>query len=92
MAEALKSISENADKLGSVGTLLVVLVGFIWALSKDYLVTGSRYRETKASEAEYKAAAKAAIAELDMVRISLTRLQTEKEYGWQPRIKRRSRE
>lgn len=91
LAEGLSVIGQNSDKLGAVGTLLVCFIGFIYALSKEHLVTGPQYRALKASEAEYKKAAKESLAELDRVKEALIRLQAEKEYAWQPKPTRRAR-
>lgn len=86
--DAIGAIGTNSDKLGAVGTLLLCFLGFLYALSKDILITGARYRELKANEQEYKEAAKVANAELERVKIALVKLQAEKDYGWQPKPRR----
>lgn len=83
------AIGENADKLGAIGILLLCFVGFCYALFKDILVTGNRFREHVKAEKEFKEALNAANTELDNVKEALIRLQAEKEFGWYPRSRQR---
>lgn len=85
------AIGDNADKLGSVGILLLGFGAFVYALFKEEIVTGKRYREMLRGSNEYKEALTAANAELDSVKEALIRLQVEKEYGWNPPITRSRR-
>jgi hypothetical protein len=78
----LESLVANADKLGTVATLLLFILGMGWALVKEKLVLGSRYADIVQTAKESASALVAANKELDLVRDQLIRLQVEKEYTW----------
>lgn len=85
-AKLFSEIGANADKLGALGILVVINVAFLYALAKDKLITGNRFRERTQDDAreiaELKAALTTANAELTSVKESLLRLQVEKELIW----------
>lgn len=83
MGELISETVKNADKLGTVATLILVILGMGWALAKEKLVTGGRWREKLAVCAKSESALDAANEELDAVKEQLIRLQVEKEYAWQ---------
>ena len=95
LAKLIGALGENADKLGALGLLLLVNIAFLWALAKDKLVTGNRFRERTERDAkdneELEAALKAANAELAMVKDALLRLQVEKDLLWSNQPSRRTR-
>lgn len=90
-AKLIGAIGENADKLGALGLLLLVNVAFLYALAKDRLVTGNRWRDEIEDHKETKAALQAAMTELKAVTDALLRLQVEKELIWNTQPKRRVR-
>ena len=85
MADLIKllgALGENADKLGTVGVLLLVIIGFAYALGKEKIVTVGQYKEKAQTAAEYKEALAKVNEELDRVKEALLRLQLEKEFTW----------
>jgi hypothetical protein len=83
MDKILEGVVTNADKLGTVASLVLFIVGMSWALITEKLVTGPRYQEVKETAKQSAAALVEANKELDAVKDQLTRLQVEKELLWQ---------
>lgn len=90
MAEFGQWVLTYGPHLGAVGLLLVFIVVSATALNREWIVLGSRFRETKASLAEVTLALKAANASLEKAnrereeaRVQMTRLEAERDVIWQ---------
>jgi hypothetical protein len=84
-------IGENADKLGALGLLLLVNFAFLYALNKDKLVTGNRWRDEITLHKDCREALKTANTELSAMKEALLRLQIEKEMIWSKETPRQHR-